>query len=358
MNRMQRLAMSMTTHDGGTMKTKAMFAGTRVNAVALAGIVFGLVSGCSGAAFGPTGGQTDVHTSVGQIALLPTVEVDNLEQLMDRSAGTVFLRSVTMHAENARVVRADGSDAPLSDDGLLLLHYDPSANQEAWSTLWAPATGDFVELALSLAPTTVPADRLEAESRVRGYDVTALAGSTVLIEGVVGVPTTGSPGGVVALNASDQPGADPCTFRGVGCGGTVPDTAPAVGNLRARVNNGTVPDTAPAWSDTGSDQGSQKAQSAPGTLPGREYRRFTVIATGRLGLAAPLEASVAVHGGMVALHLDVNALFSEERLRDLQQAAQTVSPASSVTREVGAAEIQNALRFSKAQMHGEGVRPR
>lgn len=247
----------------------------------------------------------------GQVAIIPEVDVVGLEELTDRTAGTVFVEEVLMHADGVRVWEPSGQSAELAGSDHFFLRYNPSAGASGLTRLWAPADGRYSDLTVQVGPLSMNQDMLTQLSRERGFDLALLQDASIVIRGMMAVGAAA--GGTPGLEA--QALKEGC---GVACEGTTPDTAPADG---AKDPTGTTPDTAPARGEVAGQQGGLERSGGPTALPRRTYRPFAIIGTASFNMGTSLDPVVMEGGGAVRLRLDANKLLTQQSLEDLAQAA-------------------------------------
>ena len=153
----------------------------------------------------------------GQVAIIPEVDVVGLEELTDRTAGTVFVEEVLMHADGVRVWEPSGHSAELAGSDHFFLRYNPSAGASGLTRLWAPADGRYSDLTVQVGPLSMNQDMLTQLSRERGFDLALLQDASIVIRGMMAVGAAA--GGTPGLEA--QALKEGC---GVACEGTTPDT--------------------------------------------------------------------------------------------------------------------------------------
>lgn len=277
----------------------------------LLGAVMMLAMGCGQAGQERTSGVELTGGRAGQVAIIPEVDVVGLEELTDRTAGAVFVEEVIMHASGVRVWEPSGQSAELQGSDHFFLRYNPSAGASGLTRLWAPADGRYSDLTVQVAPLSMSQELLTQLGRERGFDVSLLQDSSIVIRGMMAV--SGAPGSGPGLET--QAHKEGC---GVACEGTTPDTAPADG---VQDNTGTTPDTAPARDEVFSQKGGLERTATPGGLPRRSYRPFAIIGTAEFNLGTSLDPVIMEGGGAVRLRLDANKLLSPQNIQDLQQAA-------------------------------------
>lgn len=311
---------------------------------ALVGAALSLGCGVEAAGQERVGGVEAPGGRQGQVALVPLVEVDGLERLADRSNGNVFLEEVLLHGVAVRVRTLDGREHDVSGGERFYLRYNPAAGEAGLTRLWVPASQELDQLTVQVQPDQRSLEQLEAESRTRGMNLTELQGASVLIRGMVAVANGhGANSGGAGSDRNLQ-------FRGLGCvngscGNTVPDTAPADGPFRQLSDdNGTVPDTAPAEDEVAKSASGLSDPNTPGSIPRREFRKFTVVASARFLLQARLDPGALAEGGTVHLHLDANALFSDESLESLQMCGDAANN-QVLRRSLSGEDVVRASRF-------------
>ncbi|MEW5852602.1 MAG: hypothetical protein AB2A00_27710 [Myxococcota bacterium] len=281
--------------------------------------------GCGTEAVDRTSAAELAGGRAGEIALIPAVEVDGLEELDQRSHGTVFVDEVLLNARSVRIRDTSGRDRQVSSSGRYLLRYSPAAGESGLSRIWAPADAEYTDLALDVGPLFATEESLREESRARGFDVSLLRNASTVVRGFIAVEGRKAHGlGSEGQALSEGRG---CVGNdALACEGTVPDTAPArvrPTDEKARTDNGTVPDTAPARDEMATaNQGLQANLRTDGQLPSRSYIPFVMVTNGSFTLGTELDPVVNQGGGVVKLHLDANALFSDERLAELANAAE------------------------------------
>ncbi|MBI5496837.1 MAG: hypothetical protein HY904_17620 [Deltaproteobacteria bacterium] len=302
-----------------------------VGAALWAAACLGPVEGEHPSAAALTGGRP------GEIALVPVVNVDGLEALTNRSVGTVFVNEVLLNATDVRLWDGEGNRRSILAEPQYLLRYDPAAGETGLSRLWAPADGRYQTLTLDVGPLTLSHGQAQEEARARGFDISDLAGASVLIRGVMVTETAGPQAQL--LHATSTESGSGCPEGDSQCEGTVPDTAPADGPVA--VDNGTVPDTAPARDEVGSQAGGL-AGKVGAAMPMRTYRAFSLVSTGAFMLGTNLDPLVMEGGGAVTLHLDVDALFTDERIAELRQAVRD-QRTGDIVRTVNGAELSGSV---------------
>jgi hypothetical protein len=309
-----------------------------------------LLVGCGQETSDKTSGVELTGSRPGEIAIIPQVTVDGLEQLTNRTAGTVFVEEVLLNAAEVRLWENATSSRDLKGASEhFLLRYNPSAGEAGLTRLWTPANGLYSDLTLDVGPLRVTEEQAAAESRVRGFDLTQLRDASVVIKGQLLVDS-GAPDG---WTEQGQSLGSRCSLGQ--CEGTVPDTAPAAPRTKETLS--TVPDTAPAKDEvTGGTPGMERNHIAG--LRQKTYRPFYFISAGRFAMGVSLDPVVAQGGGAVRFHLDVNSLFSDDRLADLQSASRTqgVGP---VVQGLRAEDISRSINVNAGNVDLlPGMRPR
>jgi len=328
--------------DGRTMKTFKV----------LSAVLLALASACGeiheerATAAELTGGRA------GEVALIPTVEVDGLEELTDRSEGTVFVEEVIMHAQSVRLLDTQGQARNLRGSNRYFLRYSPAAGEAGLSRLWAPADGQFTDLAIDVGPIHLSEATIRDESRARGFDLTDLNEASVLIRGVI---TVG--GGSQRTLMHTMSGGEGCGPHGDGCDRTVPDGAPAKGGIHperaesmALAETSTVPDGAPARGEVANAKQGLTPAGELGGLPGREFRSFVMVSNSALSLGTTLDPVVAQGGGMVRLHLDVNQLLSDARIAELREAAALETDTRVLSRRLEHDEVTKSFHVQAGEV--------
>lgn len=299
----------------------------------------------------------------GQIALLPSVEVDGLEELSARTGGTVFVEEVILHARRVALQDGRAQEHDITGTGRVLLRYSPAAPEAGLSRIWTEARPDYSQLTLDVSPLSASPQELREESRARGFDVSALAGNSVVVRGFIFVPSAQQQG---------LEGADPttgCTAgSGRSCDGMVPDTAPAAVSLRsanprapARDHPGMVPDTAPAKGDDSTNKSLiPGAGATDSSHPDDDVRPFVLMARARFPLVGLLDPVVSQGGGLVSLHLNANDLFTDERLNALADDAAASDSESVVTSSLPLEDVSGCFQVQSGSpsVTIAGPRPR
>jgi hypothetical protein len=320
------------------------------------GMAWTVASACGLAPEGHGSHEAEPSEPSAEIAFVPAVVVDGLERLNERSHGTVFVEEVLLHAGTVKIRDTRGDDHDLGGSDRCLLRYSPAAGEAGLSRLWTPAA-EYEALLLEATPLFASPDAIRRESRVRGFDVSELADASVLVRGVVVVGEAGA--GEGGLSSLAAPGLGCANGNGLACRGTVPDTAPARGNTprpvgsgstegMAREDDGTVPDTAPARGEvTHGKTGWDDGQGPGDLLGGRTLVPFVLTTSSRFQLSGALDPRVSRQGGVVALHLDADRLFTDARLRQLVSAA--VNVGGVVRASVPLGDVSASFRVQASQ---------
>jgi hypothetical protein len=159
--------------------------------------------------------EAPLHTR--DVVVRPRVVVDGTVELSDRTAGRVQLSGIAAHADEARVVIADGG-VVVDDSDPLFFSFSPTRpeDQIAAERLWSlPVEGGVLRVGFA------PAD---VESIAHApFDADALTGHTVVITGTIAVTPADGVGG---LRAEIDPDGTPADQIGQ-IGEVDPDGTPA-----------------------------------------------------------------------------------------------------------------------------------
>ena len=284
------------------------------------------------------------------VSVRPRVVMDGLIELSARTEGRLFVDEVVFHAPGVQIRNDSQTIADLLasdplDQGAMFFLYDLASpggagalgGERRWN-LQQPGITPDSQVVFSFSPLEASPERLEALQTRSGYDLAPLNGYTAYIHGYLSTS-----GGMLSSFAelSGDPEGDPA------------DGTAASGDPEGDPLSGDPEGDPAAPGGNGPDSEAQGAPYPKTTHPavrgrpalrGDELVPFIVVVSTELNLAVPLlDLGYAdLDPGEylpVDLHVDLDRLFSEERLEDLDAEATRAGDSGAVL-QVGDREVR------------------